>query len=243
MITYKSIINGCKAFADKHHIIQNFGNGELWQLSDHDQDSNFEYPLMYMVDSPSSPGPKSWVYAFRVYFVSRVEAPKERDGNPIYFEYTHEKSQMIACAQDFLSYWVQDVNYKMTIDQSIGVTTFIDVQEDNVTGCYVDIRFVVPFTYDSCIIPMDGVADPESLNVEVYVNDTLYFTLTPSSELFLNVIDTNGDSVAATVSGTNIIVPPSGGGSHEYNVIVNGNNEGTLDFDGTDHTISMYITE
>lgn len=207
MITYKQIIKASKSFSDAHHILKNFGNGELWQLSDHDQSDNFEYPLMYMVDSPSSPGSKSWVYAFRVYFVSRVQAPKDRDGNPIYFEYTSEKSAMIACAQDFLSYWVQDNNYKMTIDQTLGVTTFIDVQEDNVTGCYVDLRFVVPFTYDSCIIPMDGVPDPDSLNVEIYVNDTLYYTLTPGSSLMLNVIDTDGNPVDATVSGNNVIVP------------------------------------
>lgn len=207
MITYKQIIKASKSFSDAHHILKNFGNGELWQLSDHDQSDNFEYPLMYMVDSPSSPGSKSWVYAFRVYFVSRVQAPKDRDGNPIYFEYTSEKSAMIACAQDFLSYWVQDNNYKMTIDQTLGVTTFIDVQEDNVTGCYIDIRFVVPFTYDSCIIPMDGVPDPDSLNVEIYVNDTLYYTLTPGSSLMLNVIDTDGNPVDATVSGSNVIVP------------------------------------
>lgn len=209
MITYKTIVNACNAFADNHHIIKGFGAGELWQINDHDQDSAFEYPLQYMVDVPSSPGPKSWTYAFRVYFVSRVEAPKDRDGNPIYFEYTSEKSAMLSCAQDFLSYWVQDVNYKLTIEQSLGVTTFIDAQEDGVTGCYVDIRFVVPFGYDSCIIPMDGVADPPSLNVEVYVNDVLRYTLTPGSELLLNVIDTNGDPVDATISGSNIVVPAS----------------------------------
>lgn len=207
MITYKTIVNACHAFANNHHIIKNSGAGELWQISDHDQNSAFEYPLMYMVDVPSSPGPKSWVYAFRVYFVSRVEAPKDRDGNPIYFEYTSEKSAMLSCAQDFLSYWVQDVNYKLTIEQSLGVTTFIDAQEDGVTGCYVDIRFIVPFTYDSCVIPMDGVPDPDSINVEVYVNDVLRYTLTPGSELLLNIVDTNGDPVSATVSGSNIIVP------------------------------------
>lgn len=221
MITYKTIVIASKAFADNHHIIKNFGNGELWQLSDHDQDSNFLYPLMYMVDVPSSPGPKSWVYAFRVYFVSRVEAPTNRDGNPIFFEYTDAKSQMIACAQDFISYWVQDNNYKMTIDQALGVTTFIDVQEDNVTGCYIDLRFVVPFTYDSCVIPMDGVPDPDSLNVEIYINDTLYFTLTPGSSLMLNVIDTNGDPVDAVIDNTNIIVPANEGGPTPVDVTIN----------------------
>lgn len=216
MITYKEIIKASKAFADNHYVIENFGNGELWQLSDHDQDSNFLYPLMYMVDVPSSPGPKSWVYAFRVYFVSRVEAPTNRDGNPIFFEYTDAKSQMIACAQDFISYWVQDNNYKMTIDQALGITTFIDVQEDNVTGCYIDLRFVVPFTYDSCIIPMSGVPEPESLCLPVTLSfdGTLAETLPSGTILNILVEDQDGntpDYSYSAATDTLTIQYPSGG--------------------------------
>jgi hypothetical protein len=219
MITYKQLISAFESFADAHFILKNFGNGELWQINDHDQNTPFEYPLMYVVDVPSSPSSNSWIYAFRIYFVSRIEAPKDRDGNPIYFEYTSEKSAMISCAQDFLSYWVQDVNYKMTIEQSLGVTTFIDAQEDGVTGCYVDIRFVVPFSYDSCVIPMSGVTPPPSSNVKIYINDVLYYTLPPGTELPLNVIDTNGDPVDATIIGNNIVVPLSGG---SINIDING---------------------
>jgi hypothetical protein len=209
MITYKTIVNACHAFAANHHIIKNSGAGELWQINDHDQEGAFEYPLMYMVDVPSSPGPKSWVYAFRVYFVSRVEAPKGRDGNPIYFEYTSEKSAMISCAQDFLSYWVQDVNYKLTIEQSLGNTTFIDAQVDGVSGCYIDIRFVVPFSYDSCVIPMDGVTPPPSNNVEIYVNDVLFYTVPPGSEPNIVVKNENGDLVGNKI-GSEWIVPNGG---------------------------------
>lgn len=197
MITYKSIINACKAFADKHHVIEGFGNGELWQISDHDQDGTFNYPLMYMVDVSSSPGSSSWIYAFRVYFVSRVEAPKDRAGNPIYFEYASEKSAMIACAQDFLSYWVQDVNYQMTIDKSLGVTTFIDAQEDGVTGCYVDIRFVVPFDYNSCIIPMDDVPTPRllCLPVSLSLDNTTIASIASGDSYNITLKDIDGNPV------------------------------------------------
>lgn len=197
MITYKTIVNACKAFADNHHIIKGFGNGELWQINDHDQDSAFEYPLHYMVDVPSSPGPKSWVYAFRVYFVSRVEAPKDRDGNPIYFEYTSEKSSMIACAQDFLSYWVQDVNYKLTIEQSLGVTTFIDAQQDGVTGCYVDIRFVVPFDYNNCILPMDDVPAPRllCLPVSLSLDNNVIASIASGDSYNITLKDIDGNPV------------------------------------------------
>lgn len=197
MITYKSIINACKAFADNHHVIKGFGNGELWQINDHDQDSAFEYPLHYMVDVPSSPGANSWVYAFRVYFVSRVEAPKDRDGNPIYFEYTSEKSAMIACAQDFLSYWVQDVNYQMTIDKSLGVTTFIDAQQDGVTGCYVDIRFVVPFDYNNCILPMDDVPAPRllCLPVSLSLDNNVIASIASGDSYNITLKDIDGNPV------------------------------------------------
>lgn len=238
MITYKSIVNACKAFADNHHIIKGFGNGELWQINDHDQSGDFLYPLQYMVDLPSSPGPKSWTYAFRVFFFSRVEAPKGRDGNPIYFEYTSEKSAMIACAQDFLSYWVQDVEYKLTIEQSLGVTTFIDAQIDGVSGCYVDIRFVVPFTYDSCIIPMDGVTPPPSQDVEIYVNDVLFYTVTPGSEPNIVVKDTDGATVGSKVGSEWIV--PAAGGSFTYDLYFNGVDTGTdITIDGTNTTINF----
>ena len=155
MLSYNQIISLNKTFADNHYVIQNFGNGERWQVTDHNQTPSFKYPLMWMEDLPNTASKGEYSYAFRVWFVTRVESPKSRGTELLYTEFAKAKSDMIQCAQDLASYWVQDVSQPtLDVGTQFSIEPFTDQTPDNITGCYMDIRFSVAFTYDSCIIPI-----------------------------------------------------------------------------------------
>lgn len=154
MLSYNEIIKANKTFSDNHLVIKNFGNGERWQINDHDQVPTFKYPLMWMEDLPNSTSEKEWVYNFRVWFVTRVKTPINKDNQLMYSEYAKAKSDMIQCAQDLMAYWVQDILYpSLEIEKSTNLETFIDTQLDKITGCSIDISFRVNFNYNNCLIP------------------------------------------------------------------------------------------
>ena len=154
MLSYNELIKINKQFADNHYVIKNFGNGERWQIIDHQQTASFKYPLMFMEDLPMPFGDHSFTFNFRVWFVTRVEAPKERGTELLYAEFAKGKSDMIRCAQDFYSNWIQDIDYvEIDFQRTGNLETFIDQDPDNYTGCYVDVAFLTNFNYDKCLIP------------------------------------------------------------------------------------------
>ncbi len=239
MLSYNQIIKLNKEFADNHYVLQNFGNGERWQVVDHNQDATFKYPLMWMEDLISPVQDKEFIYSFRIWFVTRVEAPSDRDGNPIYFEYAKGKSDMIQCAQDLIAYWVQDNNYpSMDIDRSVSIETFIDTTDDKLTGCYADIRFRETFNYDSCIIPVEGASTPPSTDVVLTINDSAFATYTQGTTNNITVKDTNGAEVGSKVGSEWIV--PAASSSFTYDLLINSVDTGTdLTVDGSNITINL----
>jgi len=207
MLSYKKLITLNKQFADNHYVIKNFGNGERWQIVDHDQTPSFKYPLMFVEDLPFSGQTKEFTYTLRCWFVTRVEAPTDRGDELLYSEYATAKSSMVQCALDLVSYWVQDTNYSsLEIDKNFNIETFIDKTKDRDTGCYIDLRFRDVFNYDSCIIPMDGVAPPPSSEcspVSVTINGGDSQSVASGGSLDISVHDT-ADNDIGTVSGSEV---------------------------------------
>jgi len=211
MLSYEKIIAINKEFADNHWIIQNFGNGERWQIVDHDQDASFKYPLMYIEDLPFPVGNKELSYSLRVWFVTRVEAQEDRGSELLYSEYAKAKSDMVRCATDLVAFWVQDVNYpSLEIDKNVSINTFTDRTKDKDTGCYVDIRLKEAFPYDSCIIPMDGVTPPDTGEVTITINDATFADAECNTTYNVVVKDTDGTVVGSKI-GNEWIVPAAGG--------------------------------
>lgn len=211
MLSYEKIISINKDFADNHYVIKNFGNGERWQINDHDQDPTFKYPLMYIEDLPFPVGNKQFQYSLRVWFVTRVEAPEDRGLELLYSEYAKGKSDMVQCATDLVAFWVQDTNYPtLDIDKNVNIQTFIDRGEDKFTGCYVDVRFKEVFDYNNCIIPMDGVPAPEEEQVTITINSDSFTTVDCNTTYNVVVKDENGDVVGSKI-GSEWIVPAAGG--------------------------------
>jgi hypothetical protein len=111
---------------------------------------------MFVEDLPFSGQTKEFTYSLRVWFVTKVEAPTDRGSDLLYSEYASAKSAMVQCALDLVSYWVQQTETStLDMDRNFNIETFIDKTKDRDTGCYIDLRFRIPFTYDSCIIPKD----------------------------------------------------------------------------------------
>lgn len=211
MLSYNELIKINKQFADNHYVIKNFGNGERWQIVDHQQTASFKYPLMFIEDLPSNTGEKLFSYAFRIWFVTRVEAPSERGTELLYAEFAKGKSDMIACAKDFIAFWVQDTNYpELELNRSVNIETFIDKDPDNFTGCYMDVRFDVVMNYDNCIIPMDGVPSPDPDDVVITINGATWETYLAGTTNDIVVKDTDGTAVGSKI-GSEWIVPAAGG--------------------------------
>jgi len=54
-ITYNQIIKQFQDFATAHKQINEFGNGDLWEVVQHDSLlKDFNYPLLFVQDSPAT---------------------------------------------------------------------------------------------------------------------------------------------------------------------------------------------
>ena len=125
---------------------------------------------------------------------------------------------MLQCAQDLVSYWVQDHVYDdLDIDKNTLATPFHDTLQDSLTGFYIDIKLEQGFPYNSCTIPMSGVTPPPSpSNVTITINGNSFTTAICGTTEDIDVKDTNGLAVGSKV-GSEWIVPAAGGGDPATN--------------------------
>lgn len=222
MLTYNQIIKISRAFQQAHHVLKNFGNGGEWDKVVHNQQPTYKYPLMWMDDLPSSLSDGSENYNFRVSFSAPVVTLKERDSDLMSTNVNEVKSDMIQCANSFIAYWVnQTDNYPdLVLEKSISRTTFEDLTDDKLTGCYIDITFRQSFDYNVCILPI-GTPTP--------LPDTCAPVLIFEDGVLVDTIASGG-----TYSYT------SGGGSFTYDLYFNGADTGTdIVIDGTDITLNF----
>ena len=220
MLTYNQIIKISRAFQQAHHVLKNFGNGGEWDRVVHNQQATYKYPLMWMDDLPSSLSEGAETYNFRVAFLAPVVTmPLDRGSDLMSTNVNDVKSDMIQCANYFIAYWVnQTDDYDgLVLEKSVNRTTFEDVTDDKLTGCYIDITFRQSFDYNECSIPM---GTPTSIvtcaPVYIYEDGVLVDTVASGSsysyttsagtytyDLYFDGVDT-GDDV--TVDGTNITI-------------------------------------
>ena len=217
MLTYNKIISLNEEFAEAHHQIKTFGNGEAYKLTQHSKQDWFNYPVMWLEDLSSTVNDRDFEFNFRVYFVQQVATLKDREEDQLTVNYTEAKSNMIDCATDLLSFWAKDLNYpELNLIKSTSIQTFEDDWDDLVTGCWVDLKLKQGFRYNKCAIPMAGVTPPasECAPVSIFENGIFvenvpsggtysYTTATYDYDLFFDGVDT-GENV--TVDGTDITI-------------------------------------
>lgn len=222
MLTYNQIIKVSRNFQQAHHVLKNFGNGGNWDEVLHNQQTAYRYPLMWMEDLPSSQSEGSETFSFRVAFCAQVVTLKERGTDLMSSNANEVRSDMIQCSNDFIAYWVnQTDNYPLlTIDKSVNRTTFEDLTDDKLTGCYIDVSFRQPFDYNECSIPM-GTPTSVTTCLPVYIYE-------------------DGILVDTVASGGSYSYTSGGGGSFTYDLYLDGVDTGqNITVDGTDITINI----
>lgn len=219
MLTYNQIIKISRAFQQAHHVLKNFGNGGEADMVLHNQLATYKYPLLWMVDSPSTVNDGMESFNFRVIFAAPVVTmPNDRTPDLMSTNVNEVKSDMIQCANNFISYWVQQTDNYDTLgfDKVVNRDTFEEYTDDRLAGCSIDIRFYQPFEYDECGIPM-GTPTP--------LPDTCAPVLIYEDGILVDTIASGG-----TYSYTS-----GGGGSFTYSFYVDGVDTGSdVVIDGTD---------
>ncbi len=153
ILTYNQIIKEFNDFADAHLQIENFGNGNLWEVVEHDQMADFNYPLLWVIDQPASIGDATFTWNFQVLAISLVQKD-ESDENEV-------KSDMAQVLFDLIAYFEQktatsnNVDWlKVNIERSGTMTSFTERFEDELTGWALSIAFKMPNKYDNCDLPI-----------------------------------------------------------------------------------------
>ncbi len=154
IITYNQIIKEFNDFADAHKQIQNFGNGDLWEIAERNQLLDFNYPLLWVADQPATMGDATFTWNFQILTMDLVNKDEDNENDV--------KSDMIQVLLDLLAYLEQKFNTttnnvdwtKIQLVRSGNITSFTERFEDDVTGWGMSLGLRIPFNYDKCDIPI-----------------------------------------------------------------------------------------
>ena len=93
ILTYNQILKEFSDFASAHKQIQNFGNGDLWEIVEHNQLLDFNYPLFWVVDQPATLGEGTFTWNFNVLAMDLV---KKDESNENAHARTHARMHALA---------------------------------------------------------------------------------------------------------------------------------------------------
>ena len=147
-ITYNQIIKQFEDFATAHRQINEFGNGDLWEIVQHDSLlKDYNYPLLFVQDSPASIGEGFITNGFNILVMDKSnEGAME----------TEVKSDTLLTLLDCLAYFdkLYTDNWKFVSLQKTGsISSFTERFDDTLTGWTMTIQFTQPLEYNECQIP------------------------------------------------------------------------------------------
>jgi len=196
LLTYNQIIKILNDWATAHYQVNEFGNGDLWEAIEHDQMTDFKYPLMWVQDQPSNYSSGEVELIFRVYFMNLVNKDESNENEVL--------SDMLLLCNDLLAWWEKQEDYiQITPNRQTNINSFTEKFQDELAGWYIDLKLQIPIRYDKCSIPMDGMT-PIPTNC------------LPVSMTF------NGAGISASPSGGNkdIVVQSSASGNPQVGTII-----------------------
>jgi len=154
ILTYNQILKEFKTFATNHKQIQNFGNGDLWEIVEHNQLADFNYPLFWVADQPANLGDGTFTWNFNVMAMDLVNKDESNENDV--------KSDMCQVLLDCVSYFEQKTATSNNVDwlkvnlvRSGTLTSFTEKFEDELTGWGMNIGFRLPFSYNNCDLPIE----------------------------------------------------------------------------------------
>jgi len=153
MLSYEKIILESQAFADSHEQINEFGNGDLWEVVEKDKLQDFVYPLLWLQDNGSQVNERSVTFSFNVLAMDQVRNGEVNEN--------YVKSSMHQILLDYLAYWEQttltDIDgnrIKFDLQRSASFQSFTERFDDVLTGWTMSVTFTTPFKYNKCNIPL-----------------------------------------------------------------------------------------
>lgn len=146
VLTYNQIMQRFETFATNHYQINSFGNGDLWEVVEHDQLKDFNYPLMWVEDQPAITEDKIIELTFRIFIINLVQKDESNENEV--------KSDTLSICLDVISDWVMQTDeIQITVDKNTNLTSFTERFNDELTGWWMDLKLRVPFKYNKCDIP------------------------------------------------------------------------------------------
>ncbi len=154
ILTYNQILKEFKTFATNHKQIENFGNGDLWEIVEHNQLADFNYPLFWVADQPANLGDGTFTWNFNVMAMDLVNKDESNENDV--------KSDMCQVLLDCVSYFEQKTATSNNVDwlkvnlvRSGTLTSFTERFSDELTGWGMNIGFRLPFSYNNCDLPIE----------------------------------------------------------------------------------------
>ena len=154
ILTYNQILKEFKTFATNHKQIENVGNGDLWEIVEHNQLTDFNYPLFWVADQPANLGDGTFTWNFNVMAMDLVNKDESNENDV--------KSDMCQVLLDCVSYFEQKTATSNNVDwlkvnlvRSGTLTSFTERFEDELTGWGMNIGFRLPFSYNNCDLPIE----------------------------------------------------------------------------------------
>ena len=154
IITYNQIMKEFKTFATNHKQIQNFGNGDLWEIVEHNQLADFNYPLFWVADQPANLGDGTFTWNSNIMAMDLVNKDESNENDV--------KSDMCQVLLDCVSYFEQKTAISNNVDwlkvnlvRSSTLNSFTERFSDELTGWGMNIGFRLPFSYNNCDLPIE----------------------------------------------------------------------------------------
>lgn len=145
-VTYNNIINQLETFSSSHYQINEFANGDLWEVVQHNKFDDFTYPLVFMVDAGGGLDQGSLTLNFDILCMDKATEENEND----------VKSDTLQILTDIVAYMEKlttDKWYFLQIEKTSSLESFTERFDDTLTGWKISISLKQPFTYNDCAIP------------------------------------------------------------------------------------------
>ena len=149
-ITYNQMIQQFQEFANAHRQINEFGNGDLWEVVQHDSLlKDFNYPLLFVQDSPASIGDGFITNSFNILVMDKANEGTVE---------TEVKSDTLLILLDTIAYFekLYTDNWKfVSIEKTGSISSFTERFDDTLTGWTMSMQLKQPLEYNECQIPQN----------------------------------------------------------------------------------------
>jgi len=148
-ITYNQIIKQFEDFATAHRQINEFGNGDLWEIVQKETLAELNYPMLFVQDSPASIGEGFITNGFNILVMDKANEGTVE---------TEVKSDTLLILLDTIAYFekLYTDNWKFVkIEKSGSISSFTERFDDTLTGWTMSMQLKQPLEYNECQIPQN----------------------------------------------------------------------------------------